>query len=61
MTFPVTSRPAQFGLQSRFPVIEFEPLLGVIEAAALLHIHPNTLKKKLRLTIVRFFADQVFS
>lgn len=29
----------------RFPVTEFEPLLDSTEAAALLRIHPKTLKK----------------
>ena len=32
----------------RFPVTEFEPLLDSIEAAALLRIHPKTLKKMAR-------------
>jgi len=32
----------------RFPVAEFEPLLDSIEAAALLRIHPKTLKKMAR-------------
>jgi hypothetical protein len=49
MTFPISSRSTQFSAQSRFPVIEFEPLLDAIEAAALLRMHPNTLKKKARL------------
>jgi excisionase family DNA binding protein len=33
---------------ARFPVTEFEPLLDSIEAAALLRIHPKTLKKMAR-------------
>ena len=49
MTFPVSSRSTQIGRESRFPVIEFEPLLDAIEAAALLRMHPTTLKKKARL------------
>jgi excisionase family DNA binding protein len=49
MTFPVSSRSSQITAQSRFPVIEFEPLLDAIEAAALLRMHPTTLKKKARL------------
>jgi excisionase family DNA binding protein len=49
MTFPLSSRSTQMSAQSRFPVIEFEPLLDVIEAAALLRMHPNTLRKKARL------------
>ncbi len=49
MTFPFSSRSSQIPAQSRFPVVEFEPLLDAIEAAALLRMHPNTLKKKARL------------
>ncbi len=49
MTFPISSRSTQISVQRRFPVIEFEPLLDAIEAAALLRMHPNTLKKKLAL------------
>jgi hypothetical protein len=49
MTFPLSSLPTQISAQSRFPVIEFEPLLDAIEAAALLRMHPTTLKKKTRL------------
>ena len=48
MTFPLFSRTTQTA-QGRFPAIEFEPLLDAIEAAALLRMHPNTLKKKARL------------
>ena len=49
MTFPLPSRSTQISGPNRFPVIEFEPLLDAIEAAALLRMHPNTLKKKARL------------
>jgi excisionase family DNA binding protein len=49
MTFPISSRSTQISAQSRYPVIEFEPLLDAIEAASLLRMHPNTLKKKARL------------
>jgi len=31
MTFPLSSRSTQIAAQSRFPVIEFEPLLDAIE------------------------------
>ena len=45
-SFPHISRdPANL---VRFPVIEFEPLLDSTEAAALLRIHPKTLKKMAR-------------
>ena len=46
MALPLSSRSTQIGIQKRFPVIEFEPLLDAIEAAALLRMHPKTLKKK---------------
>ncbi len=49
MTFPLSSRTAQISVPNRFPVIEFEPLLDAIEAAALLRMHPNTLRMKARL------------
>jgi excisionase family DNA binding protein len=49
MTFPLLSRSTQISGPSRFPVSEFEPLLDAIEAAALLRIHPNTLRMKARL------------
>jgi excisionase family DNA binding protein len=49
MTFHVPTRSTQITAQSRFPVIEFEPLLDAIEAAALLRMHPKTLQKKARL------------
>jgi excisionase family DNA binding protein len=49
MTFPLSSRSAQISGPNRFPVIEFEPLLDAIEAAALLRMHPNTLRMKARL------------
>jgi hypothetical protein len=46
MAFAPPSRSTQISAQSPFPVIEFEPLLDAIEAAALLRMHPTTLKKK---------------
>jgi excisionase family DNA binding protein len=49
MTLSLLSRSTQATAQSRLPVIEFEPLLDAIEAAALLRMHPTTLKKKARL------------
>ena len=49
MTFSLSSRPTQISGPSRLPVIEFEPLLDAIEAAALLRMHPNTLRLKARL------------
>ena len=49
MVLPLLSRSTQIGIQKRFPVIEFEPLLDAIEAASLLRMHPKTLKKKARL------------
>jgi len=49
MTFPLSSRITQISNPSRFPVTEFEPLLDVTEAAALLRMHPNTLRLKARL------------
>jgi excisionase family DNA binding protein len=49
MTFPLSSRPTQISDPSRFPVIEFEPLLDATEAAILLRMHPNTLRTKARL------------
>lgn len=49
MTFPLSSRSTQITSPSRFPLIEFEPLLDAIEAAALLRMHPNTLRTKARL------------
>jgi len=49
MTFPLSSRSTQISGPSRFRVIDFEPLLDVIEAAALLRMHPNTLRMKARL------------
>ena len=49
MALPFSTRSAQIGIQKHFPVIEFEPLLDAIEAAALLRMHPKTLKKKARL------------
>ena len=52
MTFSNSSRSTQISTHGRFPVIEFEPLLDAIEAAALLRMHPNTLKKKARLGVI---------
>ena len=49
MTFSLSSRSIQFSGPSRLPVIDFEPLLDAIEAAALLRMHPNTLRMKARL------------
>lgn len=49
MTFPLSYRTTQISGPSRSPVIEFEPLLDAIEAAALLRMHPNTLRMKARL------------
>ena len=49
MTFPLSSRSTQISGPSRFPVIDFEPLLNATEAAALLRMHPNTLRIKARL------------
>jgi excisionase family DNA binding protein len=49
MTFPLSSRSSQSSDPSRLPVIDFEPLLDVNEAAALLRMHPNTLRMKARL------------
>ena len=48
MTHPLLSRSTHASTQPRFPVIEFEPLLDSVEAAALLRIHPKTLQKKAR-------------
>ena len=41
MTFPLTSRSTQITAQTRFPVIEFEPLLDASEAAALRERYVN--------------------
>jgi excisionase family DNA binding protein len=49
MTFPLSSRTTQIPGPSRFPVIDFEPLLDATEAAALLRMHPNTLRMRARL------------
>jgi len=46
MALHLSTRSTQIGIQKRLPVIEFEPLLDAIEAAALLRMHPKTLKKK---------------
>jgi excisionase family DNA binding protein len=52
MTYPFPSRSTQTATQPRFPVIEFEPLLDSVEAAALLRIHPKTLQKKARRGVI---------
>ncbi len=49
MTFPLSSRITQISNPSRSTVIEFEPLLDATEAAALLRMHPNTLRMKARI------------
>ena len=49
MTLSLSSRTPQISGPSRFPVNEFEPLLDATEAAALLRMHPNTLRMKARL------------
>lgn len=49
MTFPLSSRTTQISNPSRSAVIDFEPLLDATEAAALLRMHPNTLRMKARL------------
>jgi excisionase family DNA binding protein len=48
MALPFTPLSNQRNNQPRIPLTEFEPLLDSIEAAALLRIHPNTLKKMAR-------------
>ena len=52
MTFSLTSPPTEFASQHRLPVVEFEPLLDANEAAALLRMHPKTLKKKACLGLI---------
>ena len=49
MMFPLSSRTTQISNPSRSTVIEFEPLLDATEAAALLRMHPNTLRMKARI------------
>jgi len=49
MTLSLLSRSTQTIPQNRLPMIELEPLLDAIEAAATLRMHPKTLKKKARL------------
>lgn len=49
MTFPLSSRSTRISNPGRSTVIEFEPLLDATEAAALLRMHPNTLRMKARL------------
>ena len=46
MALPLSSRSAQIGFQKRFPVIEFEPLLDAIEAAALLRYASQDAQEK---------------
>ena len=48
MALPFPQLSNQRSNQSRIPLTEFEPLLDSVEAAALLRIHPNTLKKMAR-------------
>jgi excisionase family DNA binding protein len=48
MTYPLSSRSTQDSAPNHFPLTEFEPLLDAIEAAALLRMHPKSLKKKAR-------------
>jgi excisionase family DNA binding protein len=49
MALPFPPLSNQRNNQPRIPLTEFEPLLDAVEAAALLRIHPNTLKKMARL------------
>ena len=53
MTYPFRPRSTQLPTQARFPVIEFEPLLDSVEAAALLRIHPKTLQKMARRGVIQ--------
>src|SRR5215469_15663570 len=48
MALPFPQLSNQRSNQPRIPLTEFEPLLDAVEAAALLRIHPNTLKKMAR-------------
>src|SRR5579863_7599585 len=48
MTYPISSRSTQNSTPTRLPVIEFEPLLDAIEAAALVRMQPKSLRKKAR-------------
>ena len=48
MPLPFPPLSNQRGNPPQIPLTEFEPLLDSIEAAALLRIHPNTLKKMAR-------------
>jgi excisionase family DNA binding protein len=52
MTYPFPSHSTHTLTQPCFPVIEFEPLLDSVEAAALLRIHPKTLQKKARRGVI---------
>ena len=49
MTYLLSSRSTQISSQSRLPAVDFEPLLDAVEAAALLRMHPNTLRLRARL------------
>ena len=49
MSYPISLRSTQNFTPTRFPVIEFEPLLDAIEAAALFPMQPKSLRKKARL------------
>jgi len=48
MALPFPQLSNQRDSPPRIAITEFEPLLDAIEAAALLRIHPNTLKKMAR-------------
>ena len=48
MTLPFPQLSNQRNSPPRIAITEFEPLLDAVEAAALLRIHPNTLKKMAR-------------
>lgn len=45
MTRTLPFRTSQTLTQVQLPVIDFEPLLSSVEAAALLRIHPKTLQR----------------
>jgi excisionase family DNA binding protein len=48
MALPFPQLSNQRSSPSRIALTDFEPLLDSVEAAALLRIHPNTLKKMAR-------------
>jgi excisionase family DNA binding protein len=48
MAYRFPPRSTHENNRSRFEAVDFEPLLDSIEAAALLRIHPGTLKKMAR-------------